>query len=125
MVESVFRFLPASEVVPHPFRDIRLPIDRDLLDRFRRRFARPDGLSSGSITVQTGRGRGDPIAEPLLRLGEVLMPRQRSGGRLRRVVGGQPAGTATSSLHWRDGSRAPSIEAGNVPGSDGRGRSGI
>lgn len=98
-VEGIFGGLRLRGVGRHEHVEVLFAItDHDVLDRFGRLLTGPGGLPGRAVTVQTGAGRGDPVAEPAAGVCEVAMPaagaRTRSGRGRRRTASGCAARTA-------------------------------
>ena len=64
-----------GDIVEDELHEVLIPVSDDrVLDRACRVLAGPGGLPGRAVSVETGSGSGDPVAEPLAGVGEVAVP---------------------------------------------------
>jgi hypothetical protein len=98
-IELVLGLAARGDIVEDELHEVLIPVSDDrVLDRACRVLAGPGGLPGRAVSVETGAGSGDPVAEPLAGVGEVAVPAQRRGAVLLRVVGGQPVQVQSAQL---------------------------
>ena len=70
-----------GDVVDYELDEVRVAVGDDrLCCRLNGCFARPRGLPGGAVAVQSGARGRDPLAQPVPRVAEVAVPRERRRG---------------------------------------------